>query len=217
MKIRHPIIGIAAFFILNRLIFGDINPISPASLDTAVTRHTLEYDFILLDVRDYNEVSGGIIASEYCKPYHMSWNFDEFDNNFHLLPKTMPIIIYCKSGNRSSQAAAKLVAEGYEFVGSMTGGINSYKGTLADSTEFKPLSKLPEASYFGTLTTVSRNHPRFSITIPSDAKRQQFTLQGRIIRQVGRERNPPVYILERIGDETKSKINGLHRLVQDRD
>jgi rhodanese-related sulfurtransferase len=217
MKIKLSIVGIAAFFLLNRLILGAVTPISPADLDSAITKHTLNYDFILIDVRDYREVAGGIIASGYCKPYHMSWNSGEFNNNMQLLPKNVRIIVYCESGNRSSKAALKLVNAGYELVGSMTGGTGSYKGNLADSTEFKPLSKLPEASYFGTLTAVSRKDPQFRIVVPTNEKRQQFTLQGRTIRQVGREQNAPVYILERIGDDTKGKINGLHRLVQERE
>jgi len=95
------------------------------------------------------------------------------------------------------------------------GGFGSYAGKLADSTEFKPLSRLPEASYFGS-SAISRDNPRFTIVIPATETRRLFTLQGRIIRQVGRQQNPYVYILERIGDDANGKINLFHRLVLER-
>jgi hypothetical protein len=163
-------------------------------------------------------VKDGIIATEFCKPYHMSWNSGKFDSCYQLLPKSKRIIIYCRSGNRSKEAAKKLLGAGYDSVGSMTDGINSYNQTkLADSTEFKPLNKLPESSYFGASVMISRNNQRYNLVVPSTENRQQFTLQGRIIRQsAGKQQNAPIYILERIGENTTHKINGLHRLIQER-
>jgi rhodanese-related sulfurtransferase len=206
---------IIAIFLFNRMILGGITPITPAEVEKTISEQTMDSNFFLIDVRDIDEVKNGIIASPYCKPYHMSFNSGEFEANFQRIPKTTPVIVYCRSGNRSNQAAAKMIDAGYAKVSSMTNGINSYAGKLADSTEFKPLSKLPEVSYFRTPVTVTRNSPRYRIVSPSGDRRLQFTLQGRVMKQVGRQENAPVYILERIGEKTSPRISGIHRLIQE--
>jgi len=197
---------------------GAVTPITPAELDSIITKHVHGIDFFLIDVRDDNEIAGGIIASEHCKPYHMSLNSKVFEKNYQKISKTANVIIYCRSGARSGQAATMLVNAGYESVGSMTGGMNSYTGKVAASSEFKPLSRLPEPTCFGNVTAVTSKNPEFRIVVPGKEKRQQFTLQGRILRQqTGREQRAPIYVLERISGESSGKINGLHRLVQERE
>jgi rhodanese-related sulfurtransferase len=213
---KRLVVVAVACFAMSRMLFGATPwPIPASDLQAGITSRSIPNDFILIDVRDSNEVATGIIASDYCKPYHMSWNSGQFNNKFNLLPKNVRIIIYCRSGSRSNQAAAKLLENGYDSVGSMTGGINTYQGTKVDSTNFKPLSKLPEPSYFGTSSTKSIK-PGFRITVPAETRRQQFTLQGRVMRQTGTQQSAPVYILERIGDETSGKVNGIQRLIQER-
>ncbi len=206
------------------LISGQVTAISPGELKTLINDCTTKSDYILLDVRDNSEVKDGIIASDYCKPYHMSWNSGVLKASYASLPKEMPIYVYCKSGNRSGQAAKFLSDSGYTKVFSMTGGISSYTGTLHDSTEFKALTKLPEPSFFKEKcqTAMSRIPALRSAPVP-DSRRQCFTLQGRLVTQLSpqhtstslgaSQRIAPVYILERIGDENGGKINGLHRLV----
>jgi rhodanese-related sulfurtransferase len=196
------------------LISGQVTAISPNDLKTLINNCNYSSDYILLDVRDNSEVKDGIIASDYCKPYHMSWNSGVLKAGYTVLPKEMPIYVYCKSGNRSGQAAKFLSDSGYTKVFSMTGGISSYTGTLHDSTDFKALTKLPEPSFFKDKcqTALSRSPTVRRAPLP-DSRRQCFTLQGRLVTQLSPLNNAPVYILERIGDENGRKNVGLHQLI----
>lgn len=50
----------------------------------------------------------------------------ELDNQIDKLDRTEEIIVYCKSGGRSSIAAQKLIARGFSRVGNLQGGILSW-------------------------------------------------------------------------------------------
>lgn len=126
-----------------------------AELEEIITAHGVDFDFIMIDIRDDMEVESGIIASEYCKPYHLSWNFGDFDAHYDAIPKDVPLIVYCRTGSRARSAVSLLSNEGYETIGTLQGGINSYAGVLEDSTEFRPVSDLPTPSYVGELAIVS--------------------------------------------------------------
>jgi rhodanese-related sulfurtransferase len=193
---------------------GEVTFFTPSELENAISTDTLKYDFILLDIRDDSEVESGIIATDYCKPYHMSWNFGELEEEYTLLPSDMPTIIYCRSGNRSLQAGNFLVDKGFTRVASINGGISQYSGDLADSIEFKPWSELPEPSYFAPveIRQAGRNVFRPNINSRIENNRQFFTLQGRLLKGRFGQRNPAVFILQRIGNETAGRIEGLHKL-----
>ena len=82
-------------------------------------------DYIILDVRTVIEYNEGHIPNAICIPNETIDNsiFDELQNKDQL------ILIYCRSGNRSKQAALKLKNLGYtnliEF-----GGIIDWKGEI---------------------------------------------------------------------------------------
>lgn len=75
---------------------------------------------ILLDVRTPEEFTSGYIEGAMNIPVQV------LADNLSLLPKDQPIIIYCRSGNRSAQAAEILGQNGYDVVFDM-GGINSWQ------------------------------------------------------------------------------------------
>lgn len=190
---------------------ADVVIFSPSDLQKAITGHTLGYDFILLDVRDDMEVEGGIIATEYCKPYHMSWNFDDLQNNYSLLPTDVRVIIYCRSGNRSLQAGLFLVGKGFELVGSVAGGINQYHGELEDSTEFKLWKEFPDPSYHGSVGV--RYEGRRAPVLPGiqtgdENRRDVFTLQGRVIKEISGRKSTGILIIQ-TGDTKTGMIDGL--------
>lgn len=84
-----------------------------------------ETDFILLDVRTVEEFEAGHIPGAICIP-----NETIGDEEIAELPdKEQKILIYCRSGNRSKQAAKKMVALGYQNLVEI-GGIIDWTGEI---------------------------------------------------------------------------------------
>ena len=95
------------------------------SMDDIIQIMNENEDYIILDVRTIEEYNEGHIPNAICIPNE---TIDE--NVVNILPdKNQLILIYCRSGNRSKQAAAKLEKLGYtnliEF-----GGIIDWKGEI---------------------------------------------------------------------------------------
>jgi len=58
----------------------------------------------------------------------LSIPFDQIASNLNKLPnKNAPIVVYCRSGGMSSQAAAALAAAGYTRIYELDGGFNAWK------------------------------------------------------------------------------------------
>ena len=102
--------------------------------------------FILIDVRDNDEVSTSIIANDSCRPYQMSWNNNVLKDSIAKLPRDTALIIYCRSGNRSGKASNHLDSNGFKKVYNLLGGINGWKGTKKTGSSLRPLSDLPKFS-----------------------------------------------------------------------
>ena len=93
------------------------------SMDEAITQMAEEDNFILLDVRTPEEFAGGHIPGAINVPNEIIG-----ENDITELPdKDQRIYVYCRSGNRSKQAAAKLVNLGYTNVVEI-GGIIDHHG-----------------------------------------------------------------------------------------
>jgi rhodanese-related sulfurtransferase len=196
--------------------FGDGIQSFPADSiqDQIVDHKKITYDIIILDVRTNLEVNGGIVASTNCKPYHLTWNTDEWTAKYNDLPKEVPIIIYCHSGARATSAATFLINNGYSKVAIIANGLMNYKGLLADSTNFKPWSELPQPSYTNSSNTIFfRSHQAIIVRTP-DITQQKFNLMGQRIKPSIVDPNTPIFILERIGDTGNKRIIGLHHLIQ---
>ena len=86
-------------------------------------------DYILLDVRTQAEFAQAHIPGAICVP-----NETIGDEDIPELPKKEQLIlVYCRSGNRSKQAAQKLADAGYTNIVEF-GGILSWTGeTVSDS------------------------------------------------------------------------------------
>ena len=99
--------------------------IKHVSMDEIVQIMNENTDYIILDVRTIAEYNEGHIPNAICIPNETIEN-----NTISELPdKEQLILIYCRSGNRSKQAAEKLKKLGYtnliEF-----GGIIDWKGEI---------------------------------------------------------------------------------------
>ena len=125
MKIIFPLI--MSLFLLTACAA----PVSPApsyrqiGMDEAMAMMERESDYIILDVRTPGEFSEGHIPDALNLP-----NESIGVENIPMLPdKEQLIMVYCRSGNRSKQAAEKLVKLGYTNVVEF-GGIIDWPGEV---------------------------------------------------------------------------------------
>ena len=98
------------------------------SMDEAVTMMAQETGYIILDVRRADEFAAGHIPGA-INVANESIGTDEIPELPH---KDQLIMVYCRSGRRSKEAAEKLVKLGYTNIVEF-GGILDWKGeTVAD-------------------------------------------------------------------------------------
>jgi len=117
--------GIVLMFNKNDKNVENRSTIKYISMDEIVQIMNDNKDYIILDVRTIEEYNEGHIPNAICIPNEIIG-----EETINELPnKEQLILIYCRSGNRSKQAAAKLEKLGYtnliEF-----GGIIDWKGEI---------------------------------------------------------------------------------------
>jgi phage shock protein E len=78
-------------------------------------------DVMILDVREQSEYDAGHIPGVTLIP------MNTVPNRLNEIPKDKPVIVTCRSGNRSSQVTDFLRQQGYTNVHNMTGGINAWQ------------------------------------------------------------------------------------------
>ena len=104
---------------------GSANSYRQISMDEAVKMMKDEKKYIILDVRRPDEYAEGHIPGAINVP-----NEEIGTTEISKLPnKSQLIFVYCRSGRRSKEAAAKLVKLGYTHIVEF-GGILDYKGEI---------------------------------------------------------------------------------------
>lgn len=121
--------AVALFLLLSLFVTGCASPGTAAyrrvSMQEAVDMMADEDGYIILDVRTAQEFASGHIPGAMLLP-----NEDIGTEEIAQLPdKSQLILVYCRSGNRSKQAADKLVRLGYTNIVEF-GGINSWPGEI---------------------------------------------------------------------------------------
>ena len=106
---------------------GSYRQVSQSDAAAMMERET---DYILLDVRTQEEYAQGHIPGAICVP-NETIGSDEIPQ---LPDKDQLILVYCRSGNRSKQAAEKLVKLGYTNIAEF-GGILSWTGETVSGSE----------------------------------------------------------------------------------
>ena len=104
---------------------GSENSYEQLSMYKALSQMAKEENYILLDVRTIEEYNDGHIPSA-INVANESIGKDEIAE---LPDKEQRIYVYCRSGNRSKQAAKKLVKLGYTNIIEI-GGIMDYHGEV---------------------------------------------------------------------------------------
>jgi len=86
---------------------------------------------IVVDVRDESEIADGVIqGAKHIPLANLETRMSELEKF-----KSSPIVVYCKTGNRSGGACKTLTAAGFENVNNLEGGI------MAWETASLPLAK----------------------------------------------------------------------------
>ena len=118
---------IAGIFVVALLLVSEplrmrISGVEAANVFDAVSLSNHQ-SAIFVDVRESKEMAGGVINGAYRVP------LSNFDKNATQLDKfkDKPVIVYCRSGNRSIGAAGKLRKKGFNKVYSLTGGILAWQ------------------------------------------------------------------------------------------
>ncbi|MDD5863961.1 MAG: rhodanese-like domain-containing protein [Firmicutes bacterium] len=106
---------------------GSYRQVSQSDAAAMMERET---DYILLDVRTQEEYAQGHIPGAICVP-NETIGSDEIPQ---LPDKDQLILVYCRSGNRSKQAAEKLGKLGYTNIVEF-GGILSWTGETVSGSE----------------------------------------------------------------------------------
>jgi rhodanese-related sulfurtransferase len=90
-------------------------------IDVHEAKKRIEAGALLLDVREKSEFIEAHIAASQLLP------LSEFTERFEAeLPQARDIVVYCRSGRRSAQAAEFLLERGYRAV-NMAGGILAWR------------------------------------------------------------------------------------------
>lgn len=77
----------------------------------------------LVDVRTPEEYKTGFIAHSQNIDFHSA----TFEEDIERLDKSKPVILYCKSGGRSSKCSKKLKEAGFKLVYELEGGITQWR------------------------------------------------------------------------------------------
>jgi len=80
-------------------------------------------DIQLVDVRTPEEYKEGYIENF----QNIDFLSPDFETEISKLDKTKPVIVYCRSGKRSSKCAAKMKEKGFVKVYDLDGGIAKWK------------------------------------------------------------------------------------------
>jgi rhodanese-related sulfurtransferase len=111
---------IAAVIIVPQLGNKDVTTKLPLAVSVAQAVEIRDAGAFVLDVREPDEWAQAHIPDATWIP------LGDLQNRLSEVPKDQPILVYCRSGNRSQTGRDILLAAGYQNVTSMSGGINEW-------------------------------------------------------------------------------------------
>ena len=114
---RIVILFLIFIFSCEQLNPSEINFISDSDL---IEMQEIEY--ILLDVRTPDEFSSGFIK----KAKNLDFYSETFQNDLLSIDKSLPVVLYCRTNNRSTKTANILKQNGFKEISVLEGGITEW-------------------------------------------------------------------------------------------
>ena len=115
--IRIAILSLILAFSCDYLSPTEINFISDSDL---IEMQEIEYT--LLDVRTPDEFSSGFIK----KAKNLDFYSETFQNDLLSIDKSLPVVLYCRTNNRSTKTANILKQNGFKEISVLEGGITDW-------------------------------------------------------------------------------------------
>lgn len=103
---------------LSRLFAGGVESID---IETYLTDYQPNRQHVLIDVRTPSEFKSEHIKKAKNIP------LNTIAQSFDKIPRDKPVVLMCRTGNRSGMAARQLVKAGYENIVNLKGGILRWK------------------------------------------------------------------------------------------
>lgn len=100
-----------------------IKDVNPQKANTLIQENAADPNFVILDVRTPQEYAAGHIA----KSVNLDFYRGDFEAELDKLDKNKVYLVYCRSDNRSGQAADIMRKLGFTEVYDMDGGIMDWE------------------------------------------------------------------------------------------
>ncbi|MEZ5477256.1 MAG: rhodanese-like domain-containing protein [Thiolinea sp.] len=124
---RHPLLVMGFLAVLGLIIWTEFNRLTRKykQLDVnQAVRLMNQDDTVVLDVREHKELSDGKIkGARHISLGDLGKRLSELENH-----KEKPVVVYCRSGNRSGHACGMLTKAGFTNVNNLSGGIMAWEG-----------------------------------------------------------------------------------------
>jgi rhodanese-related sulfurtransferase len=110
--------------VLSMFILSCKNTESEVKLVTTEETQTIlqTENVLLIDVRTPEEYSEGHIINA----QNIDYNSPTFEEEINQLDKSQPVLLYCKSGNRSAKSSQIFLEAGFEKIYELGGGITEW-------------------------------------------------------------------------------------------
>mgnify|MGYP002642142333 CR=1 FL=1 len=124
-KLLLLVVGLFLFFTVRSMFAQSVKPTADRITPTEAAARVKAGTAILIDVREPNEWTPGVAAPAYLLP--LSDLRGDRKKWTHVLAdaKGKELLLYCRSGNRSGQAAALLAKEGFKTLNA--GGFSEWQ------------------------------------------------------------------------------------------
>jgi rhodanese-related sulfurtransferase/rubrerythrin len=127
--------------------FNAVRLLSPDETESYFQNNPIE-SYTLLDVRQPKEYEAGHIPGAVLVP------LPELSDRLSEISRDLPVIAYCRSGQRSYAAASLLKGAGFQEVYSLEGGMNAWEGLEAQGAYEAGLYLLEDVTGLDELITL---------------------------------------------------------------